>query len=63
MDHCPVLDIYPVAYADGIYITTDDSIEPEAAIIAAYYITNYDCCFREVAVFTESRSKTTHRFN
>jgi hypothetical protein len=41
MDDSIVLYVDPVADADAIYITTHNSIEPDAAMVSHAHITNY----------------------
>jgi hypothetical protein len=41
MDDHPVLDVHLITHANAVHISSDDGIEPNAAIVADLYITYY----------------------
>jgi hypothetical protein len=53
MDDGSILDIHSLADADGVYITTDYRIEPEAAMVARNDIAHKGGIFGDKTIFTK----------
>ena len=45
MEYTPVLNVYTIAYADGIYIAAKYGVKPNAAIATDGNIANDGCIF------------------
>src|SRR6185369_16350426 len=60
MDHRAILYVYLVTHFNIVYITPDHGVEPYAAIITHYHITNhggigcYKTIFSKLGMFTEN---------
>jgi hypothetical protein len=53
VDDHPVLDVHLVTYADAVHISSDDGIEPNAAIVADLHITYYRSIRCDKTIFSE----------
>jgi hypothetical protein len=60
MDHCAILYVYFVAHFYIMNITTNHGVEPDAAFIAHYYISNNGCigCYKTILAKLGCLSRT-----
>ncbi len=63
VDHRVILDVDPVAEADGGDIAAQDSAKPDAATIADYDVTNDGRRRRNVAVLADDRSLAANAYD
>ena len=62
VEYGAVLDVHPVADADGVHISPEYGIEPYATVFSHYYIADNGGVVGQITVFTDLRSKSSDRF-
>ena len=63
MDHRTVLDVHTVAKADTVHIATHNGIEPDAAFIAHFHITNNGRILCQITVSAKFWGDTFYGFD
>jgi hypothetical protein len=63
MKHRPILDVCIVTDRDGVYISPNNGIEPDGAVIPHRYLAYHDGSISHVTILPEYRGKTPYRFN
>ena len=60
MKHGTVLNVHTVADTDRVYISAENCIEPNTAILSHYYIADDGCIVGQITIFTDLRSKPSY---
>jgi hypothetical protein len=63
MKHRAVLYVNLVSDPDGIHITPDNHVEPEAAEIAGYNVSDDDSCFCNITVVSKLGGESADGFD
>ena len=62
VDACSILNIDLVPHLDKVYISSDDCVEPKAALVSTAYVTNNCRVLCDETIFTKLRGKPSDCF-